>query len=179
MHVHMQARLRGKWLRDSQCVYCLLGLDQGRKRRHTPLLSTIRHHRRNHRVMHLHMRCRLWGKRMQDCRRMLRFLRFDQGWERWYFLLHKQRHCQRNSWVLQVHVQIRVQGFGSCGTFVRCEAIYGARTSRKKLRGPVTFCLPVTRNFHTFVVYRIFMGLFLFSHSASGNFWHFDGKSHK
>ena len=42
---------------------------------------------------------------------MLRFLRFDQGWKRWYFLLYQRRHCQRNSWVLQVHVQIRVQGF--------------------------------------------------------------------
>ena len=26
-------------------------------------------------------------------------------------LLHKRRHCQRNSWVVPVHVQIRVQGF--------------------------------------------------------------------
>ena len=61
MHVHLQVRVRGERLRDGKCVYCLLGLDQGR--------------------------------------------------ERWYFLLHKRRHCQRNSWVLQVHVQIRVQGF--------------------------------------------------------------------
>ena len=55
MRVHMQARIRGKWLRDGQCVYCLLGLDQGRERRRTPLLSAIRHHRRNYRVMHVHM----------------------------------------------------------------------------------------------------------------------------